>query len=76
MKNEDEGSLTDDDVNNIVKVGGGAMLFSSVMAAATVAVGRSQMARKMYSEGEKGAATIDAKLNHEGNTSDDPSSQL
>ena len=36
----------DDDVNKLVKIGGSAMLGSSLFAAATVAVVRSAMAKK------------------------------
>ena len=55
----------DDDVNKLVKIGGTALLGSSLFAAGTVAVGRSQMAKRMYSEGKKN--NIDAKMAHEGN---------
>ena len=54
----------DDDVNKLVKIGGTALLGSSLFAAGTVAVGRSQMAKRMYSEGKKN--NIDAKMAHEG----------
>ena len=53
----------DDDVNKLVKIGGTALLGSSLFAAATVAVGRSQMAKKMYGSKKD---NIDARLAHEG----------
>merc|ERR1712168_132908 len=52
----------DDDVNKLVKIGGTALLGSSLFAAATVAVGRSQMAKKMYGSKKD---NIDARLAHE-----------
>ena len=56
----------DDDVNKLVKIGGSAMLGSSLFAAATVAVGRSAMAKKVYGSKKD---NYDARMAHEGKTS-------